>query len=119
RSSSGRQWPQSSPAGRASWRARWRSTSMGASPHGESTPDDALRRLEERLDRASDAAERLMAEAARAAQARTEATQAAQARTEATQAAQARTEAGEARTQGGPAHNPPRAPGARRPAPGA
>jgi hypothetical protein len=33
----------------------------------ESTPEEALRRLEERLDRASAAAERLMAEAAQAA----------------------------------------------------
>ncbi len=40
---------------------------MEASSRGESTPDDALRRLEERLDRASEAAERLMAEAASAA----------------------------------------------------
>jgi hypothetical protein len=40
---------------------------MEASSRGEGTPDDALRRLEERLDRASEAAERLMAEAGAAA----------------------------------------------------
>lgn len=45
---------------------------MEASSQGESTPDDTLRRLEERLDRATDAAERLMADAADAARARTE-----------------------------------------------
>jgi hypothetical protein len=35
--------------------------------HGAPTPEEALRRLEERLDRASAAAQRLMAEAARTA----------------------------------------------------
>jgi hypothetical protein len=45
---------------------------MEASSHGESTPEDTLRRLEERLDRATDAAERLAAEAAEAARARTQ-----------------------------------------------
>ena len=46
---------------------------MEASSRGEGTPDDALRRLEERLDRASEAAERLMAEAGAAAARRAQA----------------------------------------------
>ena len=45
---------------------------MEASSRGENSPDDTLRRLEERLDRATEAAERLVAEAADAARARTE-----------------------------------------------
>jgi hypothetical protein len=40
---------------------------MEASSRGEGAPDEALRRLEQRLDRASEAAERLMAQAAEAA----------------------------------------------------
>ncbi len=43
---------------------------MEASPGSGSSSDDALRRLEQRLDRASEAAERLIAEAAEAARGR-------------------------------------------------
>src|SRR5690349_8274554 len=45
---------------------------MEASSRGEGTPDDTLRRLEDQLDRATNAAERLMAEAADAARTRTQ-----------------------------------------------
>jgi hypothetical protein len=81
---------------------------MEASSRGEGTPDDALRRLEERLDRASEAAERLMAEAAAAAARRAQDPREAQGPGE-TQAAR---EAQGARAAQGPGEaQPPHEPG--------